>query len=182
MTKEVYPAVIVVEGVTDKILLSSFLDAEIVTTNGSDVPHETIEYLKALKKRFDIVVLTDPDSPGKRIRDVLDSAIPGLQHAFIPKDKAIKRHKVGVAECDKDTILEALHNVVPAASDALPGNLTMEDLFDLGLAGDTNSSKKRETIGKVFHIGYGNAKTLLKRLNSLAVTREQIEEVLHESK
>ena len=60
-----YPAILVVEGATDVAFLSSFLDAEFVTTNGSDVPRETIEYLKEAVKRKNVVVLTDPDYPGR---------------------------------------------------------------------------------------------------------------------
>ena len=60
MNKIQYPAIIVVEGTSDEALISSFMDADIVVTNGSDVPRETIEYLKEAKKKRDIVVLTDP--------------------------------------------------------------------------------------------------------------------------
>ena len=42
-----YPHVIVVEGKMDKDLLESFLDADIITTNGSEVSRETIEYVRA---------------------------------------------------------------------------------------------------------------------------------------
>ena len=113
MKKDRYSAIIVVEGQTDKALIASFLDAEVVTVNGSAVSRETLEYLQEASKTREIVVLTDPDSPGKRIRDVIASFVPGVKHAFIPKEKAIKRGKVGVAESDKDTVLDALRNLVP---------------------------------------------------------------------
>ena len=61
MSKTVINALIVVEGTTDVSLLTSFLDAEIVTTNGSDVPRETIDYILEASKRKDVIVLTDPD-------------------------------------------------------------------------------------------------------------------------
>ena len=38
-----YPAILVVEGASDKAFISAFLDADIVITNGSEVPCETIE-------------------------------------------------------------------------------------------------------------------------------------------
>ena len=103
-----YPAILVVEGASDKAFISAFLDADIVITNGSEVPCETIEYLKEAKKSRDIVVLTDPDSPGKRIRDILDQNIPGLLHAFVPKEHSIKHHKVGVAESTEWDVMNAL--------------------------------------------------------------------------
>ena len=90
MKKDRYSAIIVVEGQTDKALIASFLDAEVVTVNGSAVSRETLEYLQEASETREIVVLTDPDSPGKRIRDVIASFVPGVKHAFIPKEKAIK--------------------------------------------------------------------------------------------
>ena len=176
MERIAYPAVIVVEGTSDKILLESFIDTEIVTTNGSDVPRETILYLQELSKNRDIVVLTDPDSPGKRIRDVLDKEIPGLLHAYIPKEKAIKGHKVGVAESDKETILEALNHLSPSPSRAIEGSISYSDLVELGLVGDENASKKRNEIGQKLHIGFGNGKTFLKRVNALGISKEQLKE------
>ena len=86
--KEKIDALIVVEGKSDVALLSNYFDCEFVTTNGSDIPGGTIEYLKTAKQNGkNIVVLTDPDSPGKRIRDILDQNIPELSHAFIENDE-----------------------------------------------------------------------------------------------
>ena len=74
-----YPNVIVVEGKMDKDLLQSFLDADIITTNGSEVSRETIEYIRALSKTRTIVVLTDPDAPGKRTARLRDSLMLSSQ-------------------------------------------------------------------------------------------------------
>ena len=110
--KEKIDALIVVEGKSDVALLSNYFDCEFVTTNGSDIPASTIEYLKEAKANGkNIIVLTDPDSPGKRIRDVLDQNIPNLKHAFIEKKFAVKNGKVGVAECDIDEIKRSLENL-----------------------------------------------------------------------
>ena len=83
--KKIINAIIVVEGKSDVQFLESFIDARFVITNGSDVPRETIEYLKELSKNNKIIVLTDPDSPGKRIRDILNNEIPNLFHAYVYK-------------------------------------------------------------------------------------------------
>lgn len=178
MSKTKYPAILVVEGITDQAFIQSFLDADIVTTNGSDVPCETILFLKEAAKKRAIVVLTDPDAPGKRIRDVLDKEIPGLLHAFVRKEFSIKKRKVGVAESTKEEILLALANVVPA-SKGERGNLTSNDLFEMGLMGGSDSSALRKKLEDAFHIGKTNAKTLLKRLNALGLSREEVEAALH---
>ncbi len=174
-----YPFLLIVEGATDKAFLLSFLEAEIITTNGSEVSRGTIEYAKEAIRSRDVVVLTDPDAPGKRIRDVLDQNIPGLLHAFIPKEVSIKNHKVGVAESTKEAVLEALDNLRPSKT-SKKGHLLMADFLALGLMGGKDSAKKRALLSERYHLGFGNAKTLLQRANALGLSKQQIEEALHD--
>ncbi len=181
MNKIPYPALIVVEGATDKALLDSFLDAEIIITNGSEVSRGTIDYISKVAETRPVVVLTDPDSPGKRIRDVLDAEIPGLKHAFIPKEKAIKGHKVGVAESDKVTILEALAFPLETPVRKKNKEITMADLYDLGLVGAEDSSLLREKVGNDLHIGFTNAKTFLKRINILDISLEDLQNTVRKN-
>ncbi len=176
-----YPAVIVVEGKSDRDLIESFMDADIVMTNGSAVSRETINYIKEIKKVRDVVVLTDPDAPGKRIRDVLDANINGLLHAYVPKEKCIKHHKVGVAESNKDVILEALSHLIPSSNVKEP-QITVSDLYDLGLISGDEAKKKREILNKKLHLGYTNGKSLLKRANALGLTRKDLEGALNGTK
>ena len=180
MKKTPFLAVLVVEGATDKALIASFLDCEIVTVNGSAVSRETLDYLQEAAKTRPIVILTDPDYPGKRIRDLVANAVPSAKHAFITKEKAIKHHKVGVAESDKATILQALENLVPASA-TNESDLMYADLLELGLVGP-DSVAKREALEAKLHLGYGNGKTLLRRLKACGYTKQQIEEVLNGSK
>ena len=78
--------VIVVEGKSDVAFLSNFIEAEFVTTNGSEIPDSTIEYLKEISGKSSIYVLTDPDSPGEKIRAKLNENIPNLKHCFVKKE------------------------------------------------------------------------------------------------
>lgn len=167
--------IVVVEGKSDVAFLSSFLDCEFVTTNGSEISKDTISYLKNQNKN--IYVLTDPDYPGERIRTVLDENIPNLHHCFIKKENAIKNGKVGVAESNKEEILQALKNAVVLAKENI-GNITMSDLNELGLTGETNSKEKRDKISEQLHLGHTNAKTFLKRINYCNITIEQIKQLL----
>ena len=104
--------IIVVEGKTDKIFLESFLDVEIVTTNGSEISEDTLKFIEELSKTRDILIMTDPDTPGKRIRDIIQQRIKNCKHCYIEKEKAIKGHKVGIAETSKEDILSALKKIV----------------------------------------------------------------------
>ena len=109
--KKIVDGIIVVEGKSDVAFLSSFIDAEFVTTNGSEISHETISYLKERSKNTKIIVLTDPDYPGLKIRNKITENIENVNHAYIDKEKAIKHHKVGVAESNKKEIIKALDNL-----------------------------------------------------------------------
>lgn len=175
-------AVLVVEGKMDRDLISSFIDCDIVTTNGSAVSRETIELVRGLKKKGRVIVFTDPDAPGKRIRDILNNEIEGLENAFVPKEKAIKGRKVGVAECSKETILEALEHSfanLPSPT-STSSSLAFADLYDLGLAGGADSSFRRKKLQNRFHLGECNAKTFLKRCNMLGLGKKDLEEAIND--
>lgn len=178
--KKVLDAILVVEGKTDVAFLSNYIDAEFVITNGSDIPESTIDYLKEASKSRNIIVLTDPDFPGKKIRDTLDKEIPNLKHCFIDKEHAIKHHKVGVAEADIDIVLESLeHQFVQKRAE---GSLKMSDLIDLGLTCSNESAELRNKVCKFFHLGFANAKTLLKRLNALNISKEELGKILNDAR
>ena len=169
--------IVVVEGITDVAFLSEFIDAEFVTTNGSEIPQKTIEYLKKSSQNRDIFVLTDPDSSGKRIRDILDQYIPNLKHCFISKEKAIKKNKVGVAESNKDEVIEAIKKYVETKKEN-NGGVTNSDLVMLGLVGSDDSSLKRQKVIEKHHLGHCNAKTFLKRINYSNITLDEIKSCL----
>ena len=175
--KQIVNGIIVVEGKTDVAFLSEFIDAEFVITNGSDVPLKKIEYLKKDQEKRDIFVLTDPDSPGKKIRDTLDQYIPNLKHCFVSKEQSIKKNKVGVAESTKEEVLEALESYIQTKKEDV-GQVTNSDLIKLGLIGNNESSLEREKVIDQFHLGHCNAKTFLKRINYLGLTVEEIKKCL----
>ncbi len=177
--KKQLDAILVVEGKSDIAYLSSFIDAEFVSTNGSDVPSDVITYLKKASQKKKIIVLTDPDSPGKRIRDVLDQEIDNLIHCYVHKEKAIKRHKVGVAECDIDEIYNALNNQFVNNKNKKE-YISVDELYYLGLLGREDSKAKREYLSNKLSIGYNNGKSLYKKINSLKLTRSDIERLLNE--
>ena len=56
----------------------------------------------------------------------------------------------------------------------------MDDFYSLGLAGSENSSLKREKISKKFSLGYNNSKSLLKKINMLNISLEQLKEALND--
>lgn len=177
--KKVLNCILVVEGKSDVSYLSSYYDAEYVITNGSEISLKTIEYLKKCAGTKEIVVLTDPDFPGKRIRDVLDSHIPNLKHCFIHKEFAVKHGKVGVAECDIAEIERALSHLFVNKTN-INNSINVSDLYRLKLCGDSNSSLLRQKVSDVLNLGFTNAKTFCKRLNSMNIELSELERIVNE--
>ncbi len=176
--KEKINAVIVVEGQSDVAFLETFIDAEFVITNGSEISKETIDYLKRIGQKRDIIILTDPDYPGLMIRSRLEEQLKNVKHAYVRKECSIKHHKVGVAESTKEEVLEALKSCKnQLTSDKLNSDLTIIDLYELGLMGNQESEEKRKQASDFFSLGYyGNAKRFLKRLRSLGLTKQDLTE------
>lgn len=170
---------IVVEGKTDIAFLSSFIDADFYSVNGSAVSEKDIQFIKEYIKKGEVIVLTDPDFPGTKIRNYLNENIPNLKNAFVRKELSIKKHKVGVAESTVEEVKRALQNAQVFKNKTNKHNLLKtNDLIDLGLIGRNDSSKLRKIVSENFHLGFTNGKTLLKRLNMLEINKEQIIEVL----
>ena len=136
------------------------------------------DLIKELSKVRKVIILTDPDYPGQRIRNEISSYLPVCKHAFVRKENSIKRDKVGVAEASKEEVLFALENVV-TFDESKKGSLNETDMMLLKLSG-LDSSANKEKVIKHFNIGHCNSKTLLKRLNLLNVSKETLEAILND--
>lgn len=172
--------VIVVEGKTDIAKLEKITNAIIISTNGSSIPRETLDYIKELSKERKIIILTDPDYPGLRIRNIINQEIPNAYNAFVSRDKASNGKKLGVAETPIEEIVRALENARVFSLEKEEKLYTLSDLYELGLVGQINSSFLREKVYKRYNLGYGNAKTLIKRLSSLGINKDELKEYLKE--
>ena len=172
--------VIVVEGKTDIDKLQKLTNAILISTNGSSVPREIIEYIKELSKERKVIILTDPDYPGTRIRNILNEEIPNAYNAFVPRETASNGKKLGVAESPEEEILKALEKAQVLNVKKEEVNFTLVDLYELELVGKDNSSYLREKVYKHYSLGYGNAKMLIKRLSSVGISKEEVKEYLKE--
>ena len=171
--------IIVVEGTHDVIKIhEAYPNANCVITNGSEISIDTINYIKELSKSHNIIVFTDPDYPGERIRSKIEEIVPNCKHAFIRKKDAHSHNfkKLGVEHATKEVIIECLENVYD--NNVSEGTITNLDLFELGLTGMENSSELRDKISDKLNIGKPNNKTFLKRLNLIGITKEKLEDLL----
>ena len=76
--------VIVVEGKDDVTAVKAAVDAEVITTHGFGFGKKLLNTLKELQKRRGIIIFTDPDHTGEKIRRDIERAVPGAKHAFSP--------------------------------------------------------------------------------------------------
>ena len=87
-------SVIVVEGVHDVARLKAiYPDCNCVITNGREIDSSTIEYIKELSKTHEIIIFTDPDSPGEKIRNIITNAVPNAKQAFLRKKDCISNNE-----------------------------------------------------------------------------------------
>ena len=169
--------VLVVEGRQDEQFIRSFLDVECIITNGSAVPRETIDYLKSIQDKKTIVVLTDPDYPGMKIRQEIAKFVDKFVNVYIDKKDAMKKGKVGVAESSKEVVLEALKHYSTSLLRE-KGEIDLSTFVALKLSGTPDSKQRREFISKHFYLGYNNAKSLMFKLNANKISKKELEEAL----
>ena len=168
---------IVVEGRHDAMRLKEFFDCDTVETSGTGIREETLEMIRRAREKRGVIIFTDPDSPGNRIRNLINREVPGCLNAFVQKHEARTEKKVGVEHAAKEVLEEALANLVTYTDDP-EEMITAEDMYELGLAGKENSGELRRRAGEALHIGFGSAKTMRKRLNCLKITKEELRKVI----
>jgi ribonuclease M5 len=180
--KSLKKTVIVVDGQSDVNKLRLLVDADFVITNGSEISRETLKYIEKLALSRDIIILTDPDYPGQRIRNIINNAVKGCYNAYVDRSKSVKGHKLGVAECEDEEILRALKDMIKYKEIDTPNPLTLSDLIDLGLSGQEDSFNKRLLLAEHYHLGPVNTKSLLNKLNMLNISLEEVKGVLDENR
>ena len=165
--------IIVVEGHGDVAFLSSFIKSLDVTTNGYDLPEEEIDFLKHCCDKKKVVVLTDPDDAGKDIREKIRAY--NFKHIDIEVDliSCNKNGKHGIAECDKNTILNVLKEHL-SNKEPITGNITASKLMNLGIV----TKLDRDKLCKNLHLGICNGKQLVHRINALNIDEEAITKAL----
>lgn len=168
--------VIVVEGKSDVLFLETFLDPiEFIITNGSEISKSTLNTIKEYSKKYKIIVLTDPDFPGKKIRDTINDNVENCYNAFINKEVSIKKNKVGVAESTKDEVLKSLQNLHIFSKSLQNSTISLRDLTKWGYLG-VNQKEFRDYISKKYNFDIVNTKRFIKRINSLNIPiKEELE-------
>lgn len=181
--------IIVVEGKYDKIRLSRTVDAVIVTTDGFGLykNKEKLEMLRRMAQKRGIIVLTDSDSAGFRIRGYLRQCLGdvNIKHAYIPEIKGKEKRKaragreglLGVEGVSDGIIIEALNkaNATPKTPDR---PITKARLYEDGLVGKPDSAQKRRELARKMGLPPRlSANAMLDVINSL-YSKEEYENII----
>lgn len=167
--------IIVVEGKDDVAAVQAAVDAQCIQTRGYSYGDKLVKILKEAQKRRGVIILTDPDYMGEKIRKDLAARVPGVKHAFIATDLALKEKNIGVENAKPQDILDALEKA-QATLDQEEEIFSQEDLLKAGLVAGKMAAERRRLLGKRLHLGQCNGKQLLKRLNAFGISREEFEE------
>lgn len=185
---------VIVEGKYDKIKLSSVIDAVIIPTNGFRVfkDKEKMELIRYYASGVGIIILTDSDSAGFKIRNYIKGSVGNARifNVYIPdiygkerrKTEYSKEGKLGVEGMDEEILIEAFKKsgIDFSSEPRRRRDITKMDLFEDGLSGGANSSEKRARLLKKLRLPeLLTANAMLEVLNSM-LTREQYKQAVSE--
>ena len=185
---------IVVEGRYDKNTLSQIVDAPILETSGFGImkDKQQLKLLRRVAQSRGLIVFTDSDGAGFVIRNFLKGAIEPryLKHAYIPdiagkekrKSAPGREGKLGVEGMTPAVITNALRKagatVLGEEAVRTAGNITKQDMMELGLSGGTDSSMLRKQLLKRLDLPeHMSANALLQTVN-LLYSLDELREIL----
>ena len=138
--------VLVVEGKMDVVAIDKAVEADCIITEGFSLKPKALAAIDAAYKKRGIIILTDPDSAGERIRRFLSKRFPEAKHAFVPKEDATANDDIGIEQASPEAIRSALEKV--RTLDWQPQAIfSGSDLLKCGLSGGASASAKRARIG-----------------------------------
>ncbi len=183
---------VIVEGKYDKIKLSGIIDAPIIQTDGFGIfkDKELQKLIKILAEKRGILVLTDSDSAGFKIRSFIGSTVnqKDIYHAYIPdifgkerrKTEPSKEGKLGVEGVSEEIIMQALANAGVLYENTVEPErpITKLDLYEHGFTGGSDSGAKRAILLKYYQLPERlSANSLVKVLNSITTYEQFLEDI-----
>lgn len=155
---------ILVEGKYDKIKLSSFIDGLIIQTDGFKIfkDKEKRELIKTLCDTVGLIIITDSDVAGFKIRNYIKSITKNssnITNLYIPQIKGKEKRKsvaskegtLGVEGLDVNILKDIFKNQNISLSYSKDSNKNKKiikkiDLFDQGFCGGENSTYLRKLL------------------------------------
>lgn len=181
---------IVCEGKNDVQAIKQGVEANFIITSGFGISKDILKQIQKAQDTTGVIVLTDPDFMGERIREILNKKVPGIKNAFISRSEGRDRGDIGVENASPESIIRALKK----ARCVKPENeghkedseITEEkasfdtaDIYFYGLTGVKGSDERRERVAEILGLGYCNSKQLVHRMNVYGILREELESAVH---
>ena len=172
---------VIVEGKYDKIKLENIISANIITTDGFKIYNnpEKQALIKKLAEKTGIIILTDSDSAGRRIRNFIKSFTGDLNceiiNLYAPKvfgkekrkDIPSKENIIGVEGAD-DKIMREIFEKFGEAGHGDRRRVSKLDFYEDGLSGGDGSRRKREYLCERLNLPPMSANMLLETVNILS--------------
>ena len=189
--------VLIVEGKYDAARLSHLTDAMILLTDGFAIykDKKRQQLFKALAKKNGLILLTDSDAAGFRIRTYITNLVgeKNVVQAYVPaihgkekrKPQPGKEGLLGVEGVDDAILLQILKDALGEEVSGEPvrpegRQITYIDLYDWGLSGTAGSAERKAAL--LNRLGLPprlSKKELVEALNRL-YSFEQLDEMLRE--
>ena len=157
--------VIVVEGKYDKERVRKVTDAPIICTHGFELyrSKRIINTLRKMSNERGIIILTDSDSAGFRIRNYIKRCLgkgAKIRNAYIPsvKGKEKRREKpgaegvLGVEGTDLKILTKILSRLAAASDDKPKEKIDKAEFFSDGFSGKPDSADRRRALAKYFSL------------------------------
>ena len=188
---------IIVEGRYDKIKLSSIIDGVIIETEGFGIFNnkEKQKLIRRLAEAKGLLILTDSDSAGFKIRSFIRGIVPNefIKHAYIPdifgkekrKTEFSKEGKLGVEGVRPEVIVEALQKagvLYEEVSTEERREITKLDLYEDGLSGRENSDALRKKLLKHLDLPERLTSNALVQILNTFLTYEEYKKAVEEIK
>lgn len=170
---------VVVEGKDDISAVKRAVEADVVCTHGFGLTEDILKVIENAAKTRGVIVFTDPDYAGDKIRRYIDKRVPNCKHAYLPRHLGKKGDNIGIENATPESIFEALSKVQTLVNNET--TFTLQDMFEFGLNGEGRKDKRR-FVGEKLGIGYCNSKQFVNRLNNYGITIEQLLEVINQYK
>lgn len=157
--------VIIVEGLHDREKVLQCVNAEVLISNGTHFSADFLRVCADINRIRGIIVFTDPDGPGEWIRKRIMAAAGSCKHASLPVLQSRKSGQVGVEHATCDDIQSALLECTMMTENQV--TLSHEDMFSLGLNGQSDSQARRDHLAQYFRFPRSNAKRCRQYLNMM---------------
>lgn len=188
---------VIVEGRYDKIKLSSVIDGIIIETDGFGIfnDKEKQRLIRRLAEAKGLLILTDSDSAGFKIRSFIRGIVPSeqIKHAYIPdifgkekrKVEPSKEGKLGVEGVKVQVIIEALQKAGVLCEETEKTErreITKLDLFEDGLSGKPDSDALRKKLLKHLDLPERLTSNALVQILNTFLTFEEYKTAIEEVK